>query len=128
MGMKHRVDHGLYVSYGAINPQLASKTCFTDNDAQAIKNALKDLFKNDESSARPAGSMEVVVMFWWPHNNPNGQYSSAQVHRSLDVNPKKEGTDPKTIEDYSIKLKSLPGLEPEIFNPNNVAIEKIKYD
>ncbi|MBS3918499.1 MAG: type I-C CRISPR-associated protein Cas7/Csd2 [Deltaproteobacteria bacterium] len=125
MGMKHRIDHGLYVSYGAINPQLASKTWFKDEDAKAIKNALEHLFDNDSSSARPEGSMEVVAVFWWQHNVKHGQYSSAEVHRSLDVKPKNEGTDPKKIEDYSIKLKSLSGLEPEIFNPNNVVIERI---
>lgn len=125
MGMKHRVDHGLYVSYGAINPQLASKTWFKDDDAKAIKSAIEHLFDNDASSARPEGSMEVVAVFWWQHNVKHGQYSSAVVHRSLDVDLKKEGTDPKKIEDYSIKLKGLSGLEPEIFNPNNVAIERI---
>ena len=125
MGMKHRVDHGLYVSYGAINPQLASKTWFKDEDAKAIKNALEHLLDNDASSARPEGSMEVVAVIWWEHNRNNGQYSSAVVHRSLDVDLKKEGTDPKKIEDYSIKLKSLDGLTPEIFNPNNVDIERI---
>lgn len=125
MGMKHRVDHGLYKFYGAINPQLASKTWFKDDDATAIHNALKQLFDNDASSARPEGSMEVVTLFWWKHNNKNGQYSSAEVHRSLDVTLKNDGTDPKKIEDYSIKLKSLAGLEPEIFNPNKVDIERI---
>jgi CRISPR-associated protein Csd2 len=125
MGMKHRVDHGVYVFYGAINPQLASKTWFQDEDAKAIKHALEHLFDNDASSARPEGSMEVVAVFWWQHNVKHGQYSSAEVHRSLDVKPKNEGTDPKKIEDYSIKLKSLSGLEPEIFNPNNVVIERI---
>lgn len=125
MGMKHRVDHGVYVTYGAINPQLASKTWFKNEDATSIKNALEHLFDNDASSARPEGSMEVVAVFWWQHNNPSGQYSSAVVHRSLDVDLAKEGTDPKKIEDYSIKLKSLLGLEPEIFNPNNVVIERI---
>src|SRR4030042_536161 len=125
MGMKHRVDHGVYVTYGAINPQLASKTYFKDDDAKAIKNALEHLFDNDASSARPEGSMEVVAVFWWQHNNPSGQYSSAVVHRSLDVDRKKEGTDPKKIEDYSIKLKSLAGLMPEVFNPNNVVIERV---
>ncbi len=125
MGMKHRVDHGVYVSYGAINPQLASKTWFKDEDATAIKDALEHLFDNDASSARPEGSMEVVAVFWWQHNNPSGQYSSAVVHRSLDVDLKKEVTDPKKIEDYAIKLKNLSGLEPEIFNPNNVTIERI---
>src|SRR3990172_12506921 len=125
IGMKHRVDHGVYVSYGAINPQLASKTLFKDEDAKAIKNALEHLFDNDESSARPAGSMEVVAVFWWQHNVKHGQYSSAEVHRSLDVDLKKEVTDPKKIENYSIKLKSLAGLTPKIFNPNNVVIESI---
>jgi len=39
--------------------------------------------------------------------------------------PKEGVTDPKKIEHYSIKLKTLSGLTPEIFNPNNVIIEKI---
>ncbi|MGB3477938.1 MAG: type I-C CRISPR-associated protein Cas7/Csd2 [bacterium] len=125
MGMKHRVDHGVYVTYGAINPQLASKTGFTDDDAKAIKNALEHLFDNDASSARPEGSMEVVAVFWWQHNVKHGQYSSAVVHRSLDVSLKKEITDPKNIEDYTIKLMNLPGLVLEIFNPNKVVIEGI---
>lgn len=124
MGMKHRVDHGLYKFCGAINPQLASKTWFKDEDAKEIHEALKKLFDNDESSARPAGSMEVVAVFWWQHNGKHGQYSSAEVHRSLDVKLKNEGTDPKKIEDYSITLKRLAGLEPDIF-PKNVVIEKI---
>ena len=124
MGMKHRVDHGLYVTYGAINPQLASKTWFTGEDAEAIHEALKKLFDNDESSARPAGSMEVVAVIWWQHNSKNGQYSSAVVHRTLSVAPKDGVTDPKKIEDYSIKLKQMKDLKPEIF-PKNGVIEEV---
>src|SRR5690625_1693149 len=75
MGMKHRVDHGLYVLYGSINPQLASKTGFTYADALKIKNAIIRLFENDASSARPEGSMEVYKLFWWEHDSLNGQYS-----------------------------------------------------
>ncbi len=121
MGMKHRVDHGLYVTYGAMNPQLASKTWFDDEDAKSIKNALEHLFDNDASSARPEGSMEVVAVFWWQHNVKHGQYSSAMVHRSLSVTTEKD--DPKEIGNYSIKLNNLSGLEPEIYNPNNIKIE-----
>ncbi|MCK5242524.1 type I-C CRISPR-associated protein Cas7/Csd2 [bacterium] len=124
MGMKHRVDHGVYVTYGAINPQLASKTGFSDDDANAIKQAIEHLFDNDASSARPEGSMEVVAVIWWQHNVKHGQYSSAVVHRSLDVNPKEGVSEPKKIEEYSIKLKKLDGLEPKIFNPINVDIER----
>ncbi|MBN2399422.1 MAG: type I-C CRISPR-associated protein Cas7/Csd2 [Candidatus Aminicenantes bacterium] len=124
MGMKHRVDHGVYVTYGAINPQLASKTWFTDDDAKTIKNVLEHLFDNDASSARPEGSMEVVMVVWWQHNIPSGQYSSAVVHRSLSVTLKDGRTEPKGINDYSFKLGKLIGLKPEIFNPNNVKIEE----
>jgi len=125
MGMKHRVDHGLYVTYGAINPQLASKTWFSDDDAKAIKTALEHLFDNDLSSARPEGSMEVITVVWWQHNCKNGQYSSAVVHRALSITTNEGVTDPKKIEEYSIKIKSLAGLMPEIFNPNNVVIGSI---
>jgi len=113
MGMKHRVDHGVYVFYGSMNPQLASKTGFSDEDAQAIKEALRTLFRNDASSARPEGSMEVYKVYWWEHNSPNGQYSSAKVHRSLKVKVKDDKDEPKDINDYDIKRDDLDGLNCE---------------
>jgi len=112
MGMKHRVDHGVYVFYGSMNPQLATKTGFSDQDAEAIKEALKTLFRNDASSARPEGSMEVYKVYWWQHNSPNGQYSSAKVHRLLEVKPGKE--EPRSIDDYEITLTELSGLACEV--------------
>jgi len=105
MGMKHRVDCGIYVFYGSMNPQLAVKTGFGDDDANAIKGVLPKLFENDASSARPEGSMEVLKVVWWAHNSPHGQYSSAKVHRSLIVNP-----------DGTVKLEGLDGLSPEIID------------
>lgn len=113
MGMKHRVDKGVYVAFGAINTQLASKTGFSDTDAEKIKEALKTLFVNDASSARPEGSMEVVEVIWWKHNSRNGQYSSAKVHRSLEIILKDEVKEPNSIEDYAIILNPLDGLKPE---------------
>lgn len=118
MGMKHRVDHGVYVFYGSINPQLASKTGFSDEDSEAIKQALINLFQNDASSARPEGSMEVYKVYWWKHNSLNGQYSSAKVHRSLEVSVKPEVTEPKDITDYNIEIHTLPDLTPEIIDGN----------
>jgi len=44
MGMKHRVDFGVYATYGSINPQLAEKTGFSYEDAQKIKQALLHIF------------------------------------------------------------------------------------
>ncbi|MDR2854555.1 MAG: type I-C CRISPR-associated protein Cas7/Csd2, partial [Methanomicrobiales archaeon] len=52
MGMKHRIDFGLYVFYGSVNTQLAEKTGFSEEDATLIHDALINLFENDASSAR----------------------------------------------------------------------------
>lgn len=85
MGMKHRIDQGVYAFFGSMNPQLALKTGFSDEDAEAIRNVLPKLFENDASSARPEGSMQVLKVIWWQHDCPAGQVSSARVHRSLRV-------------------------------------------
>lgn len=114
MGMKHRVDYGVYVTYGSINHQLAEKTGFTDEDAEVIKQALITLFENDCSAARPDGSMEICKVIWWKHNCFTGQYSSAKVHRSLKIMPKVEG--PKEIGDYEIQVEPLDGLAVEIYD------------
>lgn len=116
MGMKHRIDFGMYLIKGSINQQLAEKTGFSNEDAKLIKKALSTLFVNDTSSARPDGSMEVRKLYWWKHNNQTGQYSSAQVHRSLKIDLKDGIDNPKKFEDYDINLESLPGLEVEIID------------
>lgn len=103
MGMKHRIDgEYIYECYGAINYQLSTLTKFNDDDVKTLKEALLNIFRNDASSARPEGSMEVVKLIWWEHNSQHGQYSSAKVHRSLEVN-----------NDGSYKLENLDGLIPE---------------
>ena len=114
MGMKHRVDFGVYVIYGSINTQLAKKTGFSYEDAGLIKKALETLFENDCSSARPDGSMEVCKLYWWKHSSEIGQYPSAKVHRSLKVNPIVDF--PKKIEDYCVSYDKLEGLELEVYD------------
>ena len=74
---------------------------------ERIKEALRTLFVNDETSARPAGSMEVVKLFWWKHNCSTGQYSSARVHRSLHISQGKQNGE------LSLTLDPLPGLNVE---------------
>lgn len=114
MGMKHFVEFGLYKIKGSMNVQLAEKNGFTTEDAEKIKEALRTLFINDASSARPDGSMEVVNVYWWKHNNKIGQYSAAKVHDSLKIKLKEGVQIPTSVEDYQITVEALPGLEPEI--------------
>jgi CRISPR-associated protein Csd2 len=109
MGMKHRVDHGIYVTYGSMNPQLAERTGFSEEDAEVIKQILPKLFENDASSARPEGSMEVLNVVWWKHNCKAGQHSSAKVHRSLAQLLSPDGS----FDEERLK-NEFTGLKPEI--------------
>jgi len=102
MGMKHRVDHGIYVCFGSMSPQLAERTGFSDADAATLKGILPRMFENDASSARPDGTMQVLNVYWWEHNCKAGQYSSAKVHQSLQVDANGHAT-----------LADMPGLVPE---------------
>jgi CRISPR-associated protein Csd2 len=102
MGMKHRVDSGIYVTFGSMNPQLAVRTVFSDEDAAVIKAILPKLFENDASSARPEGSMAVQKVIWWEHNCKSGQFSSAKVHKTITINA-----------DGSYRFTNLEGLKPQ---------------
>jgi len=103
MGMKHRVDDAIYLTFGAMTPQLSEKTGFNNDDADKIKSILPKLFEGDASSARPEGSMAIEKIIWWEHNSKSGQYSSAKVHRTLSVES-----------DGTIQLSNLAELTPEI--------------
>lgn len=111
MGTKHFVDFGVYVFNGSINTQLAEKTGFTEEDAEVIKEALRTLFENDASSARPDGSMEVLKVFWWKHPSKLGKYSSAKVHKAVKVQALT--SKPKKVEDFEILVEPLEGIELE---------------
>lgn len=104
MGMKHRVDHGIYVAFGSMNPQLAERTGFSDKDAETIKTILPKLLENDASSARPEGSMEVLKVIWWQHPG-KGVRSSAKVHSSLAVD-----------RDGNVSLAKIDGVVEEIID------------
>lgn len=117
MGTKHRVEFGLYVIKGSINCQLAEKTGFSDEDADKIKEAIKTLFENDCSSARPEGSMEVCRLYWFKHESKYPKTSSAKVFRSLKITPKAGVSKPMAFDDYDIVLEELQDcVKPEIFD------------
>ena len=111
MGMKHRVDFGVYKFQGSINVQLAEKTGFSDEDAAKIKDALCTIFENDASSARPEGSMEMSRFYWIEHANKTGCAPSAKIHRSISVQ-KKDGVEtPSHLDDYIIDDSALYAID-----------------
>lgn len=114
MGTKHRIGFGLYVVKGSVNVQLAEKTGFSQEDAEMLKEALKTLFENDASSARPEGSMEVCRLYWWQHNEKTPAVSTAKIHRSIKIKELKNR--PESFGDYEIELEELPCVMPEVFD------------
>lgn len=113
MGTKHRIGYAVYKIMGSVNVQLAEKTGFSQEDAEVLKEALKTLFENDASSARPDGSMEVCRMYWWQHKEKTPAVSSGKIQRSFKI---KEVTRPSKCEDYDIKWELDGCVKPEVFD------------
>ena len=114
MGTKHRVGFGLYIVKGSVNVQLAEKTGFSQEDAELLKEALKTLFENDASSARPEGSMEVCRLYWWQHEEKTPAASTAKIHRSIQVRPLTER--PVSFDDYEIIYQDPGCVKPEVYD------------
>ena len=114
MGTKHRIGFGLYVIQGSVNVQLAEKTGFSQEDADLLREALKTLYENDASSARPEGSMEVCRLYWWQHAEKMPAVSSARVHRSVKIRPKTDR--PASFADYEITYEDPGCAEPEVYD------------
>lgn len=113
MGTKHRIGYAIYKIMGSVNVQLAEKTGFSQEDAEILKEALKTLFENDASSARPDGSMEVCRMYWWQHGEKMPAVSSGKIQRSFNI---KEVSRPSKFEDYDITWELDGCVKPEVFD------------
>ncbi len=116
MGMKHRVAFGVYIIKGSVNVQLAERTGFSDEDALKLQEALRTLFANDASSARPEGSMDLKYLYWFEHSSKLGQYPPATVHDSIKITVKDGIELPARFDDYEIRIQELDGLKPVIFS------------
>lgn len=113
MGTKHRIGFAVYKVMGSVNVQLAEKTGFSQEDAEILKEALKTLFENDASSARPEGSMEVCRMYWWQHGEKTPAVTSGKIQKSFKMN---EVRRPARFEDYDIQWELEGCVKPEVFD------------
>lgn len=84
MGRKKRVPFAVYVAKGSVSARLAEGdkgTGFSDMDLQLLKDALKTLFLNDESTARPIGSMIMQKGVVFTNTAKDGDEA---VHKTLE--------------------------------------------
>lgn len=104
MGSKHYVEYGVYVVTGSVNVFYSEKTGFTEEDAAVLKEALRTLFVNDASSARPEGSMEIKDLYWFEHSSKVGDVSSGRVFELLEWDKEKNINSIRSYSDYNIRL------------------------
>jgi len=108
MGTKNYVEHAVYKVVGSVNPFLAKEppkgTGFNDADLNVLKEVMSTLFENDESSARPLGSIILEnLVFITPKENVSCEPAYKTFER-LKVDVKKGVTCPRSIADYDITL------------------------
>ena len=100
MGTRYMVDHGLYIVRGSVSEFNAQRNGFTYRDLLEMFAALLNLFENDESAARPAGSMYVDRLLLW-----EGNYSKKNLYKvlnSVKCSVKDDVDQPRTADDYDI--------------------------
>ncbi len=85
MGRKKRVPFAVYVTKGSVSARLAEGdkgTGFSVEDLNLLKKAMETLFLNDESTARPIGSMIVQKGVFFTHSSSKD--GDEAVHKTLD--------------------------------------------
>lgn len=111
MGMKQFIEHATYVFQGSISPTIAEKTSFSEEDAELIKQALVTLFENDQSAARPSGSMVIRNVYWFKHSNKIGNISTSRIRRLLSYN---SDADEFELNENKLKAYENKGLHLDI--------------
>jgi CRISPR-associated protein Csd2 len=79
MGRKHIVPYGLYRAHGFVNPKLAERTGFSDDDLALLWEALERMFDFDRSAARGEMAGQRLILF--RHDSALG---NAPAHRLFE--------------------------------------------
>lgn len=103
IGSKHYIEKAVYKFNGSVNSYFSEKTGFDEEDLKVLKEALRTLFVNDLSSARPDGSMRVRDIYWFTHSSKIGDVSSGKIKDLLEFD-KDSNLVEKAYEDYKIRL------------------------
>lgn len=94
MGMYHVVPYAIYKFNIHVSKFLANKYGFTEEDFEKLVAILPRLFDNDASSARPAGSMEVLSVVV---TNDASKHSKRELDNALEVTYSQEVHDFDTV-------------------------------
>ena len=111
MGRKHTVAYGLYRAHGFVNPALAARTGFTEDDLEVLWAALTNLFELDRSASR--GLMAARGLYVFKHKSALGEAPAHKLFERIQVR-KAEGVEsPRSFADYHVTVDRV-GLPADI--------------
>ncbi|MEL6546265.1 MAG: type I-C CRISPR-associated protein Cas7/Csd2 [Myxococcota bacterium] len=102
MGRKFTVPYAVYVAHGFVNPFLAKKTGFSEDDLELTYAALQNAFQFDASAARPPGSMNVRKFVVFEHGDELGSAPSHVLFDSVSLSMKGELS--RSFDDYEFDI------------------------
>jgi CRISPR-associated protein Csd2 len=114
MGRKYQVDYGLYRSNIFFSPAFAAKTKFTYYDLDNFLFALKNMFRDDSSAARPGG-LRVVGLVDFQHVSALGNEQAHKLFEKVVVTRTSESlvTPEGRSKDFPASLADYQGTAPE---------------
>lgn len=105
LGRKQVVPHAVYVFRGSLSPALAKKTGLTEADFEKVIDAIRSMFVNDKSAARP--DMRLRGLHVFKHATAPGNAPAYKVWDTVNVTAKVEA--PVKWDDYTVTI----GVPPE---------------
>ncbi|UUO04508.1 type I-C CRISPR-associated protein Cas7/Csd2 [Blastopirellula sp. J2-11] len=105
MGRKYSIPYGLYRAHGFINPFLAEKTGFSDDDLELFKSALSNMFEHDRSASR--GLMTPKACFAFKHESQLGNARADELFaRVTSERSNAETEPPRNFNDYTTRVST----------------------
>lgn len=103
MGSKSIIDFGIYKICGGIYPHIGAICNMTDKDVKIFFESLKNAFMVDVSAARPAGSMTLIDLHKFEHDNMLGNELDRVIFESVTYSKKSGIENPTSLNDYELK-------------------------
>ncbi len=104
IGRKFTVPYAVYRAHGFVNPFLAEKTGFCEDDLKLLWEALGSAFQFDQSAARPAGSMAARKLIVFEHASRLGDAPSHLLFDAVKVHRAAECEAPRRFVDYEVGI------------------------
>jgi CRISPR-associated protein Csd2 len=104
MGRKFTVPYAVYRAHGFVNPFLAERTGFSDEDLKLLWEALGNAFQFDQSAARPAGSMNARGLIVFEHDNKLGRAPSHELLDRVQINAVNPSSPARRFDDYRVEI------------------------